>query len=277
MIISQVSKQSSWFWSLEWIECFDCVFGVFAFALVLNEKCRRLGWLEWWWLVVFIALTTILAVDVDGTPDRTLFTVRWLPRQQTIGVWSGWPLKSFVLLLHRTVRCHTGQTSATPDSSVCSNFAALTSTLYAFAIHQSRPLGAVDRWSVGAPDMFGAHRTVRWIIVERLPENPESSLFVECSAWALDSVWCTPDSVWCTPDSVRCATGSTNASLCSNLCWVPNLISLLVYVELYAPEINDNLGKLVSPRGLWWTSNTKIVYRKCFKHISLSKANSNKS
>jgi hypothetical protein len=28
----------------------DCVFGVFAFALVLNEKCRRLGWLEWWWL-----------------------------------------------------------------------------------------------------------------------------------------------------------------------------------------------------------------------------------
>jgi hypothetical protein len=42
---------------------------VFAFALVLNEKCRRLGWLEWWWLGVFIAPTTILAVAVDGTPD----------------------------------------------------------------------------------------------------------------------------------------------------------------------------------------------------------------
>jgi hypothetical protein len=50
MILSQVSKHLSWFLSLEGIECFDCVFGVFAFALVLNEKCRRLGWLEWWWL-----------------------------------------------------------------------------------------------------------------------------------------------------------------------------------------------------------------------------------
>jgi hypothetical protein len=49
---------------------------------------------------------------------------------------------------------------------------------------------------------------------------------------------------------------------CSKLGWVSNLISFLVYVELYAPEINDNLGKLVSPRGLWWTSNTKIDYRK---------------
>jgi hypothetical protein len=37
------------------MQCFDCVFGVFAFALVLNQKCRRLGWLEWWWLGVFTA------------------------------------------------------------------------------------------------------------------------------------------------------------------------------------------------------------------------------
>jgi hypothetical protein len=27
---------------------------------------------------------------------------------------------------------------------------------------------------------------------------------------------------------------------CCKLCRVPNLFSLLVYVELYAPEINDN-------------------------------------
>jgi hypothetical protein len=39
---------------------------VFAFALVLNEKCRRLGWLECGGWVVFIALTTISAVVVDG-------------------------------------------------------------------------------------------------------------------------------------------------------------------------------------------------------------------
>jgi hypothetical protein len=51
---------------LEGIECFDCVFGVFAFALVLNVKFRKLGWLEWRWLGVFIAPTTIPAVVVDG-------------------------------------------------------------------------------------------------------------------------------------------------------------------------------------------------------------------
>jgi hypothetical protein len=42
-----------------------------------------LGWLEWWWLGVFIAPTTILVVAVDGhtgqsggAPDTPLFTVR---------------------------------------------------------------------------------------------------------------------------------------------------------------------------------------------------------
>jgi hypothetical protein len=81
---------------LEWIACFDCVFGVFSFALVLNEKCRRLGWLEWWWLGVFIAPTTIPAVAVDGHTeqfggalDMVMFTVRCLPHQQTVGIWSG--------------------------------------------------------------------------------------------------------------------------------------------------------------------------------------------
>jgi hypothetical protein len=50
MTLSKVTKQLSWFWSLEGIECFDCVFGVFAFALVLNVKKWKLGWLEWRWL-----------------------------------------------------------------------------------------------------------------------------------------------------------------------------------------------------------------------------------
>ena len=67
-----------------------------AIALVLNVKFRKLGWLEWRWLGVFIAPTTILAVVVDGhtgqsggAPDMALFIVRCLPRQQTVGVWSG--------------------------------------------------------------------------------------------------------------------------------------------------------------------------------------------
>jgi hypothetical protein len=47
--------------------------------------------------------------------------------------------------------------------------------------------------------------------------KPESGQFVGALTWAPDSVWC--------------ATGSTNTN--------PNLIYFLVYVEPYAPEIND--------------------------------------
>jgi hypothetical protein len=32
-------------------------------------KFRKLGWIEWRWLGVFIAPTTILVIVVDGTPD----------------------------------------------------------------------------------------------------------------------------------------------------------------------------------------------------------------
>jgi hypothetical protein len=43
--------------------------GVQSFALVLNAEFRKLGCLEWRWLGVFIAPTTILAIVVDGAPD----------------------------------------------------------------------------------------------------------------------------------------------------------------------------------------------------------------
>jgi hypothetical protein len=48
---------------------FGMCLGVKAIALVLNVKFNKLGWLEWRWLGVFIAPTTILAVVVDGAPD----------------------------------------------------------------------------------------------------------------------------------------------------------------------------------------------------------------
>jgi hypothetical protein len=47
---------------------------------------------------------------------------------------------------------------AAPDSSVCSDFAVLTSNMH--TVHCSSDI-AVDRCSVGSPDMSGAHRTVR--------------------------------------------------------------------------------------------------------------------
>ena len=69
---------------------------MYSFALILNEEVSMLGWLEWWWSGVFIAPTTIPVVAVDGhtgqsggATDITLFTVRCVPRQQTVGVWSG--------------------------------------------------------------------------------------------------------------------------------------------------------------------------------------------
>jgi hypothetical protein len=59
-----------------------CLWSVF-FALVLNKESENLGLLEWWWLGVFIAPTTILVVAVDGhtgqsggAPNTALFTVR---------------------------------------------------------------------------------------------------------------------------------------------------------------------------------------------------------
>jgi hypothetical protein len=65
------------------------VYWSIAFALVLNVEFRKLGWLEWRWLGVFIAPTTILVVVVDGALDRTMFIVRCVPRQHIVGVWSG--------------------------------------------------------------------------------------------------------------------------------------------------------------------------------------------
>jgi hypothetical protein len=56
--------------------------GVYSFALGLNDEVAMLGWLEWWWLGVFIAPTTIPVVAVDGhtgqsggAPDTVLFIV----------------------------------------------------------------------------------------------------------------------------------------------------------------------------------------------------------
>jgi hypothetical protein len=62
--------------------------GVKYIALVLNAMCGMLGWLEWWWLGVFIALNHQTTVGVGllsmGAPDS-------LVRHQTL---SGAPATS---------------------------------------------------------------------------------------------------------------------------------------------------------------------------------------
>jgi hypothetical protein len=51
--------------------------GVKSRALVLNANCWKLGFLEWWWLGVFIAPTTkptvgvgLLSMGAPDSPDR---------------------------------------------------------------------------------------------------------------------------------------------------------------------------------------------------------------
>jgi hypothetical protein len=127
----------------------------------------------------------------------------------------------------------TGQSGGTPNMSGAFWLCSLTFDFCtcAFSVH------AVDRWalgyrcSVGSLDKPGAHRTVRQIIAERSLEKTESGLLEWCSAWGTGQ--CPVHT------GHRCATGSTLSSLCSKLCWVPNLIYFLVYVEFYAPEISN--------------------------------------
>jgi hypothetical protein len=153
------------------IWCFDCVFGVYSFALVLNEEVEILGWLEWWWSGVFITSTTIHVVVVDGhtgqsggAPDTPLFTIRWVPRQLTVRAWSCWPLKSSVFLWHRTVRC---------DLSSQTDIWLLRCKLR--HSQRSRPLGKVDRCFVVSLDSPVVHRIVWWILVDERWETPRAS------------------------------------------------------------------------------------------------------
>jgi hypothetical protein len=121
----------------------------------MNVKFRKLGWLEWRWLGVFIASNHFLDVGCRwhtgqsyGAPDMVLFTVRCLTRQQTIRVWSGCPLKSFVLLLHREVRYHNRHVRCVLTSQLW----LVTSALCTFYYSSQSIVGASDRCSIGSPD-----------------------------------------------------------------------------------------------------------------------------
>jgi hypothetical protein len=105
-----------------------------------------------------------------------------------------------------------------------------------------------DRCSVGSPDMSGAHRTVRWIIAECALEKPESGMFAWCLAW------CTGHCL------VRHLAAHSHVLLQINLS--PQLNFFLGLCWTLCTWDKWHLGKLVSPRGLWWMSTTKIDYRK---------------
>jgi hypothetical protein len=152
---------------------------------------------------------------VCGASDRVLFTVRCLPRQHTVGVCSDWPLKSFVFLLHRTVRC-----------VLTSQLWLLTSTLCSFTVHCSRLL---------------THLTVALLAHRTCPVYTVQSGELYRSASLRNPRVASSRGAW---PGHQTLSGAPLAILmlvfALKLGWVPNLISFLVYVELYAPEINDN-------------------------------------
>jgi hypothetical protein len=142
--------------------------------------------------------------------------------------------------------CATGQSGGTPDRLVRSDFAALTSALCIVYCSQQSTIGRswpLLRWLAG--HMSGAHRTVWWIIAERLPENPR----VASSRGALAGA----------PDSVRCTTGSTYTCLCSKLCRFPQLIFFVGLCWTLCTWDKGQLGKLVISRGLWWHQPPKSI------------------
>jgi hypothetical protein len=120
----------------------------------MNVKFRKLGWLEWRWLGVFIASNHFLAV-VWVCCRWAHQTVQWCTGQSTVHCpvratsAHRWGLERLTVEVLHPV--------AAPDSPVHSDFAAwyLTSALCAFTVH------AVDRW-VQTTVASLAHRPVNY-------------------------------------------------------------------------------------------------------------------
>jgi hypothetical protein len=174
--LSQVTKH---FWSLDLImelgedqRLWMCLWSVF-FALVLKVESGRLGWLEWWWLGVFIALTNILAVG--------WLLYRWAHRTQyyslSVVCHISWSLKLSVFLVHRTVRWHTGQSSVTWRHRLSSDLWRSNCC----AVNGSRPLAksTVALW---------AHWTDWWFLAEECFDFPRAASSWSAPAWAPDTV-----------------------------------------------------------------------------------------
>jgi hypothetical protein len=135
--LSQVTKCLSWTLGLERVWSLEMCLVVNALALVLNVISEKLGCQRLWWLGVFIApnhLGSRWQAAGDGRtgqsgapPYRHCSLSGAPPRHPTVRVRSWSTVGGFVLLRHRTVWCHTGQSGATRDSPVplwlcCSDF-----------------------------------------------------------------------------------------------------------------------------------------------------------
>jgi hypothetical protein len=141
---------------------------------------------------------------------------------------------------------------AAPNSLVLPDITALTSdrALFTFAVDRYEQVTVAP---LAHRTLFGAHRTVWRTIAKRLTENLRvASLLVPWPGHrTVSGVPLVAPIQVIAPNLVESPT-----YFFLGLCW-----TLCTWDKCH-------LSKLVSPRGLWWTSNTKIYYRKCFKPIS---------
>jgi hypothetical protein len=133
--------------------------------------------LKWPVGVVFIATNQICSrwrrLLAMGAPDSPVChrTVSGAPPRHPVVRACSWSIVGgFVLMRHRTVRCHTGQSGA--PLTFCSDFCHVT-MLHCSSVR-------VDRCAQIAIAPL-VHRTVRWIIVELRLGNPKLK-GLECTA-----------------------------------------------------------------------------------------------
>jgi hypothetical protein len=169
----------TWFWNLERIEGFDCVFGVYSLLLYWMKCVECLDCLNGGGWRVFIAPTTIQAVGwllcwwAHRTLHCSLSGECHVSRPLGFGALDRWSRLSF---------CCTRQSDGTPDSLVRPVVADCLLTSDASNCVCSR---TVDRWakltvahcltrqSSGTPDSPVAHRTVGWFLVDERWETRE--------------------------------------------------------------------------------------------------------
>jgi hypothetical protein len=142
----------TWFWSLERIWCFDCVFGVYSFPLVLNEEVGMLGWLEWWWLGGIYS-PNHYSSRCCRCAHRT---VRWCTGHSTVHCTVSATLADRWGLERLTVEVLC--LLAAPDSPVYPDIWRLISD---FCAADCVAVSVVDRWAKLTVAPL-SHRTVRW-------------------------------------------------------------------------------------------------------------------